>query len=88
MTESAGADGAAHDATARVGPASDGDPLRRLQLADLEARQTVERMEEKLAKIDAHRLGVLESLADAEAEAARAAAALDAHPNDDPEAVA
>jgi hypothetical protein len=86
MTESAGAGGSAYDATVETGPAVDDYPLRTLQLADLEARQLVERLTEKVAKFESHLEATRACLADAQDAAQVAASALDAHPND-PEAV-
>lgn len=75
---SAGANGTAYDADVEtdVGVA---DPLRQLQLADLDARELVERLQGKVAKLEAHLDGARESLAAAEEQAESAAAALDAY---------
>jgi hypothetical protein len=70
----------AYDATVDIGPPTGGDdPLQRLELADAEARDLVERMQAKVEKQQAHLDGALQCLADAEAEAERAAAELDAY---------
>jgi hypothetical protein len=79
MPESADVAGTAFNARAVAGPREELDELYKLQLADLEARELVERMEEKVAKFEAHLESVKECLADAERAAAEAREALDNH---------
>jgi hypothetical protein len=78
MTSSS-AEGTAYDADVETDIGVD-DPLRRLQLADLDARELVERLTAKVAKLEAHLDGAREALATAEVEAEQAAAELDAFP--------
>lgn len=80
MPESAESGGTAFNPTAVVGDArADMTELHRLQLADLEARELVERMQRKVEKCAGHLDSANLSLADAEEAAAEAAAALEAH---------
>jgi len=71
------------DPDVETGPPEAADaPLRelhRLQLDDFHARQLVERLTDKVAKLERHLEGARESLADAEEQADAAAQALDEH---------
>jgi len=80
---SANSAAAAYDAGVETSPAEEEDRLRQLQLADLDAREVVERLTEKVEKLQAHLDGARESLDAAQADAARAAAELEAYPGEE-----